>query len=702
MTVFSLLRLTACAPPVETGDPPAVPPGPDILLVTIDTLRADRVGAYGDPRAQTPTLDALAREGVLFREVLATAPTTLPSHASLMTGRLPRDHKARDNAGYSLAKDVPTLAETLGARGWSTGGFVSASVLNAATGIGRGFATFSSPADDGTARGGAAERASADTVAEAVAWWRAAPAPRFGWVHLYDPHRPWLTSDGDPYRADVSAADAQVGALLGALGLAPGQSPDRPTLLVVTSDHGESLWEHGERDHGLLPSRAALRVPLLLRPPQRPPASAPPPARAAPTLDVQRPADLDPTLDLAPVPDAPRALRVVDTLVSGFDLAPTLADYAGVALPAPLAGRSLRPLVEGEDLPPTPAYAETWYPAIAFGWSPRCAVVSGSDWLLGRPWEGEVRGDVYDWQRDPGGISKTSTSPEHLELTTFARESGCTDRPDGVGVADPRLEALGYLAGAGELPEGDFATVLALLRAEAEPDPAQAARAYAGIVEVHPKLWRARTGLAVALAATGDLQGALAQLETPGFPTSTALYTERGALLLALGRLDDAATTAAALQAAAPQDPAGWRLASAVASRRGDRDGAERAAREGLTRAPEDPALSYALGVALAARGADGEALPYLLTAQARGSKAADLSLRIGLLHEKAGRIDDATASYAAHRAAHPEDVRGWAAPAWMLARLGRCTEATPLAEGALKLQPDDARMQRAREACTR
>ncbi len=730
-SLLAALALAACTAP----DAPVVPAGttpasslpaadrPDLLLVTVDTLRADRVGAYGDPLAHTPTLDALAAEGALFREVLAAAPTTLPSHASMLTGRYPKGHGARDNAGYRVADEVRTIAEALAAAGWSTGAFVSASVLDPATGIAQGFGTYAAPASDGSASGGAAERPSAETIAAARAWWAATPAPRFAWVHLYDPHRPWPAAEGDPYRAEVAAADAQVGALLAGLGLGPGVAPARPTALVVTADHGESLWEHGERDHGLLASRAALRVPLLVRPPTPLTASTEPAEpRAGGPLDVRRPADLDATLVLDAVPDAPRAARVVEAVVSGVDIAPTLAAYAGVPFEA-ADGRSLAALAAGAPETPRVAYAETWYPAVAFGWAPRCALVDGR-----RRWTGTQTaaasaagttgaavgtsaggmGTVVDWIADPGELrpgpdatAPDATAPGATGLAARAAAFGCADAPvTAPSGADPRLEALGYLAGAGELPEGDMDAVVALLRAEAETDPARARTAYEELLTRYPRLWRARTGLAVALAAAGDAAGALAQLDTPGLPESVGLHTERGALQLALARLDDAAATAARMQALAPTDPAGWRLAAAVATRRGDRDAVERAAREGLERRPGDAALLYALGLALSARRADTEALQRLTEARAAGSRAQDLDLQIALLHDRGGRVDDAVASYAAHRAAHPDDFRGWAAPAWLLGNAGRCEEAAPLIREALRLRPDDQGMGRMRDRC--
>lgn len=680
-----MLLLLACteppAPPAPPADP-ATPPSasrPDLLLVTIDTLRADRVGAYGDALAATPNLDALAAQGALFREAHAVAPTTLPSHAAMLTGRWPAHTGVRDNGGPPLPADSPTLAAALSSAGYATAAFVSAYVLDDATGLDRGFALYRAPFSSDAARraGMTLEVPGAKTVAAATAWWASAPAPRFAWVHLYDPHRPWPDGPGDPYRADVTAADAALGGLLAA---ADG------ALVMAVADHGESLWEHGERDHGLLVTRAATRVPLIVRPPGGLTGADAPPPRAT-AADVRRPPGVDAALLLDPVPDAPRAARVVPDVVSGLDVAATLADYAGV--PYPSDGRSLRPLVEGRDEPPTPAYSETFYPLTTFGWSPRCAVQAAD-----RRWHGPLSPHTTT---DP---ADTTPGPDDPALAALAAERGCLDRPAAPQEADPRLLALGYLEGAGELPEGDLAAVDALRRAEEEPDPAEALAAYRALVVAHPRLWRARIGLAAQLAGAGDLAGALAELDTPGLPDTVARHAERGTLLLALGRLDDARATARHLQALSPRAPEGWQLEMTVALREKDLDDAERAARMGLDQAGEDGPLRYGLGLVLSARKSDAEALASFALARAAGSEAKDLDLQVALLHDRNDRFDEADAAYAAWRAVHEDDFRAWAAPAWMWSRAGRCVEALPLAEKALTLRPDDAGMKKVRATC--
>ena len=261
-----LLLTIACTPAPIPPPPVAATARPDILLVTIDTLRADRVGAYGDPLAKTPTLDGLAADAALFRQAHSVTPLTLPSHASMLTGRYPVHHGLRDNGGFRLEDAVPTLATALQDAGYTTGAFVSAFVLDGAWGLDRGFSTYRDPFHpQKVAQVGAfgeVELPSAEVVNAAAAWWREAEAPRFAWVHLYDPHTPWREHpdwDGDPYRGEVAFADTLLRRLI--------ELTDNEDLVIVTSDHGEGLWDHGEREHGLLLSPSVTRVPLIVRPP---------------------------------------------------------------------------------------------------------------------------------------------------------------------------------------------------------------------------------------------------------------------------------------------------------------------------------------------------------------------------------------------------------------------------------------------------
>ncbi|MBZ0270102.1 sulfatase, partial [bacterium] len=286
------------------GPSPGDLAGWNVLLVTIDTLRSDRLGFEGWTAADTPVLDRLAAGGVVFRTALATAPVTLPSHASILTGLYPPRHGALDNGIYSLPEGVPTLATILKDAGYATSASIGAYVLHRQYGLARGFDVyddrFRHPSADA-----ARERRGAHVVDRAIRWLRERDhdAPFFLWAHLYDPHAPYsppaeYAGFADPYDGEIAYVDACIGALLDAL---REEGSLARTLVVVTADHGEAFGDGGERTHGLLLRESTLRVPWILR------------AKGA----------------------LPGGREIAD-VVSGADVAPTVLALLGLPVPAGL------------------------------------------------------------------------------------------------------------------------------------------------------------------------------------------------------------------------------------------------------------------------------------------------------------------------------------------------------------------------------
>jgi choline-sulfatase len=250
---------------------------PDLVVLTIDTLRADHVGAYGSSSGATPNLDAFAKESVLFETAITAAPLTLPAHTALFSGVLPFRNGVRVNGTDVVADTVPLVAAELKALGWDTAAFVSSLVLRQPAGLSRGFTTYDDrfSANEGkNPRDQVPERPGDETVARALSWLSERKTskdrpPFFLWVHLYDPHTPYeppadlaARFPKSPYDGEIAFADVSAGRLLAAL------DPAR-TAVVVAGDHGESLGEHGEATHGVFLYDATLRVPLLLRLPKR-------------------------------------------------------------------------------------------------------------------------------------------------------------------------------------------------------------------------------------------------------------------------------------------------------------------------------------------------------------------------------------------------------------------------------------------------
>jgi len=328
---------------------------PPIVLISIDTLRSDRLPAYGHAQGRTPAIDRLAKDGVLFERAFAHVPLTLPSHSSLFTGLLPPDHSARDNVGFSLPPDRGvTLAERLARAGYATGGAASSFVLRAGTGIGRGFERWDAPEES--------ERPAASTLARLLPWleeWR--QRRFFLFFHLYEPHSPYrppadlAAAIADPYDGEVAAADRAVGELLAALDRL-GLYDD--ALIVLLSDHGEGLGDHGEQEHGFLLYREAIQVPLIVKLPKR--------ERAGERID--------------------RAVGLIDVL-------PTLAAAAGLPTDTTLSGHDLLgPAPE----PARPVYSETWSTYIHFGWSELLSAVDGRFHYIDSP-----APELFDLDADP-------------------------------------------------------------------------------------------------------------------------------------------------------------------------------------------------------------------------------------------------------------------------------------------------------------
>ena len=397
----------------------------NVLLVSIDTLRPDHLGAYGDPAAQTPIIDALARRGVRFTNASTVTPLTLPAHTSLLTGTFPAWHGVRDNGGFYVSDDQTTLAEVLKARGYRTGGFVGAFVLDGRWGIAQGFDRYFDDFDLSKYEGrglDAVQRPGAEVVDRAIAWLdEDRQRPFFAWVHLYDPHTPYdapepfrsrfpATLTG-AYDAEIASADAQVGRLLARLE-ASGQLDS--TLVVLLGDHGESLGEHQEQTHGFFVYDATVRIPLLV---------------AGPGVPV----------------------RQVDDVVRIVDVMPTVLDALGVPPPKPVQGRSLRPLWNGERLD-LMAFAETFYPRYHYGWSDLQTIADGRYKLIAAP-----RRELYDLREDPG---ETRDIAAANAARADALERGLHDMLGRLASKEPqktpqpmdpeaeeRLRALGYVGG---------------------------------------------------------------------------------------------------------------------------------------------------------------------------------------------------------------------------------------------------------------
>ncbi len=405
-----------------------------LVLITIDTLRADHVSCYGHSPVPTPNIDAVAGRGARVERAWTSTPLTTPAHASILTGLYPPSHGVRNNARFCLPDDVTTLAEILAARGLRTAAFVGSFTTSRLFGLGQGFETFDD--DMGNDSGGRrrAERPGDEVAARAVAWLEGhASKPFFLWVHLYDPHTPYVPPPdfaarypSDPYSGEVAFADVQVGRVLKAL-QDMGASPR--TVVVAMSDHGEGLDTHGEAEHGFLLYEETLRVPFVIEAP----------GKVAPGTTIRG-------------------------VASVVDLVPTVLGLLSVPQPGGLQGEDLLAAPDPKK-PPRTVYAETLYPHEEFGWSALYACRREDLKVIEAP-----QRELYDLSADPAERHDLSSSRagETREMIDDLHETaGRLVDPARLAAAiglgaesgmDPetvtRLESLGYVGGGGGVNQG--------------------------------------------------------------------------------------------------------------------------------------------------------------------------------------------------------------------------------------------------------
>jgi arylsulfatase A-like enzyme/Flp pilus assembly protein TadD len=408
--IAALLLLTASAcSDRETPGGAHTPAARNFLLVTVDTMRADRLGAYGDASARTPVMDTLAARGARFTNAFAVAPITLPSHASLLTGRYPPGHGSRHN-GMRVDPEVPTLAGVLAQHGFATAAFVAAFPLDRRFGLNHGFETYGDQMPRGADGRTANERPGAGVIDEARAWLEAHRGQRFFlWVHLFEPHAPYGDarsgrSVAERYGDEIAEADRQIGRLLERL-----REAEPSTLIAVASDHGEAFGEHGEIAHSIFVYDTTLRVPWIL---------------AGPGLDRQ----------------------VIQTPVSLVDLAPTvLARLGAPALDTD--GIDLGGLLTGRPAPDRTLYAESFAPLLDFGWSPLRTVRAGGWKYIAAP-SPELYHVADDRDETRNALADAPGRATSLAAQVARYSSDQLPAPPGGDrEAEGRLRALGYASG---------------------------------------------------------------------------------------------------------------------------------------------------------------------------------------------------------------------------------------------------------------
>ncbi len=489
--------------------------GHNVLLITLDTTRADRLGCYGHEAAETPTMDGLAESGVRFEHAFCQVPLTLPSHTSLLTGLCPPRNGVRINTAAGLAGEVETMAEVFKRHGYRTGAFIGAAVLDSAFGLSRGFDVYDDDIPrDADARSLETERRADRVCAVALAWLKERPGETFfAWVHLFDPHFPYAAPRGfadkfaDPYDGEIAFVDAEIGELIGWL---DGAGLRERTMIVLVGDHGEGLDEHEETTHGFFVYNTTMKVPLIL---------------SCPGL-IHTP-------------------RTVDSPVGVVDLFPTVVDLMGWEVPEDLDGRSLASACRTGEAPALPVYGESEYPRLGFGWASLRSLTTDRWKYIDAP-----RPELYDWRADPGELSNLADKHPDIakrirgDLAELASEMEAKRHAAAPVMLDSetleRLAALGYVAGASQADELDA-------RADRR-DPKDMRQVFAGFT------------FALSLMADHDYEQAASVAErlVRKSPESSEMQDMLGRAYLELGRFAEAQGAFEASLAAVPDMP--WRL----------------------------------------------------------------------------------------------------------------------------------------------
>jgi len=591
-----LMAIAGCRDDVDSRAPAGEKP--NVLLITLDTTRADFLGCYGRATARTPNLDRLAREGTRFDQCSSCTSLTAPSHASILTGQYPFVHGVRQNGRHRVAESTQTLTKVLKAQGYRTHAIVAASVLNRHCGLDQGFDVYQDLPEAGTGTGPIAERRADAVCSDATqAIQQLAPGPFFLWVHFFDPHYPYESSRPDAdsitrYEDEIARVDAAIGVILDCLrqsGVATR------TLIVVVADHGEGLGEHGESFHGYFTYETTLRVPLLYH-----------------------------GVDVAPN-------HVVNALVRTIDIAPTILGLIDAPALREAQGVNLASLVRGGTTDPAlAAYAESMEGHYNFNLSPLRALRIGVWKYVKAP-----RAELFHLAEDPHERNDQMSSQEDRagamreQLRNLIVEAppppSVQERTASLGAAErARLESLGYIQGAG--PGNDLATELDTF-APGGPDPkdkAEAIEAYCQsvwalswrdypraeqllrkVVQGLPESARAHADLAYAMQRQDRIDEAILHYDEAlrHEPTSTYVRKIYAGLFMQTKRWAEAEGQLKEVLTQDPTDSEAWHSMGVILAAQDRLDEAQIHLEQAVSLAPRDAQVRHALGVAYARAG---------------------------------------------------------------------------------------------------
>lgn len=648
------------------------------VLISVDTLRADRLPVYGYTRGRTPHLNAFAREAIVFDHAYAHAPQTLPSHAAILTGLLPFEHGVRDNIGFRIPASARMVQHDLHDAGYATAGIVSAFVLRQQTGIASGFDFFDSQLPPAAADRslGQVQRDGMQSLAVASRWLDGRTDPRFFlFFHIYEPHKPYAPParfasmpSGDPYDGEVAYSDEIVGALLD--DLRRRNFYDSATI-VLLADHGEGLGDHVEQEHGLFLYDETIRVPLLVR-----------------------------------LPKGEHGGRRIAQPVQHLDMRPTLDDLAGAKVSG-LRGRSLRPLLEGSG-PITPAgiYSEAMYARYHFGWSELLSLTDDRYRYIKAP-----REELYDLARDPK--EKQNIAPDRGQVAVAMRGAlntiaagAAIHKPSDVSAEDrQRLQALGYIGTQAavderrgdELPDPkDKAKILEEYRLATDLAGQlklrESAAIFERLVEEDPNMTDVWAQYAQVLSMLGNTEAALGaykQILTRN-PTDTGSLIAAASALQRLKRYDEAKAHAELAVSKTPA--AAHEMLARVALARGDADLARHEAVLAEQADSTLPMRDYVEGLLAYNAGRYADAVPAFERAasreRSRTLQLSDLEYYLGDSLARLERYGEAEGHFRREIAVYPFNLRARAGLAMLYRAQNRDGESAAVIDEMLKVSP--------------
>ena len=645
-------------------------PDQNILLITIDTLRADALGAYGG-RAATPNLDRIASGGVRFTFAHAHAVVTLPSHSSILTGRYPYEHGVRDNSGFRLAGTEETLAEMLKARGFATGAFVGAFPLDRRFGLAQGFDAYDDVGGREVAQGDfrLTERRAEEVVSAATKWIDGQQGKWFAWVHVFDPHSSYTPPPPfdaqyarDPYAGEVAYVDFALGPLVDR-----ARRTSRPTTVLVTSDHGEGLGEHGEATHGVFAYESTLRVPLIVA-------------------------------QLGGGTEPRGSGTVSEQPVRHIDILPTVAELLKLDPPGGLAGRSL---VAGNRDPNETTYFEAMTPMIARGWAPLSGLIVGREKYIDLPIE-----ELYDLAADPKEAENlVARRPERArelaaELRRFSADLPEKAQAESAEVRE-RLQALGYVSGssprrqtytAADDPK-NLIDVDGLMMDGIEHSRrgrhAEAIRAYQQVISRRPDMSLAYLRLAYVQWHAGAIGDAVATLREGLKQIGPDLQLEirLGTYLAEMGRPAEAVPILERVTTAEPGSE-GLNALGIAYARAGEGNKALNAFERALAVNARDPYAHENIGTVYLQQNKMDAARAAFLRALENEPRSSRALAGLGVVDRHQGRMDDAITNWRKAIEADPTNYDALYNLASELAIAGRTSDARPYMEQFVRTAP--------------